>query len=134
MITNQGGYEEVLRPHTMARSAAVKLTKIWKDTYITITTERRLECALIFSIATWTVKNTDANKINAFVMQVYCKMDCGEEVLKDFSILILRNLSVIKIHLSLVIVKISVIAYIPICTKQSTKGRHKRQRLWNSFC
>ncbi|XP_050514781.1 uncharacterized protein LOC126890021 [Diabrotica virgifera virgifera] len=77
LITNNGGCEEEIpRRLTMARSATVKLTKIWKDPAITRNTKLRLVRKLTFPLATyasetWTIKKSDSRHIMAFEMWVY---------------------------------------------------------------
>ena len=63
----------------MARSAMVKLSKIWADRGITRTTKTRLVQALVFPIATyasetWTLTQADRNRIAAFEMWCWRRM------------------------------------------------------------
>ena len=77
LITNKGGCEqEIRRRLTMARTATVKLTKIWKDTSVTKNTKLKIVNCLIFPIATyaaetWTLKKADRKRIEAFELWVY---------------------------------------------------------------
>ncbi|KMQ86521.1 endonuclease-reverse transcriptase [Lasius niger] len=80
VITNTGDCEpEIRRRIAMARSSTTKLTRIWKDTSITIKTKLRLLRILIFPIATyaaetWTVKMADRRRIDALEMWCYRRM------------------------------------------------------------
>lgn len=80
VITNTGDCEPEIRRHiAMARSSTTKLTRIWKDTSITIKTKLRLLRILIFPIATyaaetWTVKMADRRRIDALEMWCYRRM------------------------------------------------------------
>lgn len=80
MIANSGGCEaEIRRRVAMARNATTKLTKIWKTSAITRRTKLRIANSLIFPIAmygseTWTLKESDKQRINALEMWVYRRL------------------------------------------------------------
>ena len=77
IITNLGGCEiEIGRRLAIARNATTKLTKLWKSAAITRHTKLRTAHSIIFCIAkyaaeTWTLKESDKKRINAFAMWVY---------------------------------------------------------------
>ena len=70
---------EIRRRVAMARNATTKLTKIWKTSAITRRTKLRIANFLIFPIAmygseTWTLKESDKQRINALEMWVYRRL------------------------------------------------------------
>ena len=79
-ITDRGGsMEEIKRRAAIVKTAVFKLTKIWKSRDVTKRTKLRILCTLVFSIflyasECWTIKKTDADKINAFEMYCYHRM------------------------------------------------------------
>lgn len=80
IVTNTGDCETGIRRRiAMARNSTAKLTRIWKDTSITINTKLRLIRTLIFPIATyaaetWTMKIADRRRIDALEMWCYRRM------------------------------------------------------------
>ena len=80
LISTDGGCStEIRRRLGMAKSAMVRLQKIWSDRGITKNTKARLISALIFPIATygcesWTLTKSDEKKINSFELWCWRRM------------------------------------------------------------
>jgi hypothetical protein len=70
---------EIRRRIQLGRAAMTQLTKVWRDRQITRTTKIRLVMTLVFSIfyyacETWTVKEADRRRIDAFEMWVWRRL------------------------------------------------------------
>ncbi|VEN60053.1 unnamed protein product, partial [Callosobruchus maculatus] len=80
LTDNSGSCEnEIRRRIQQARVAMTKLTKIWRDHNITEATKMSLVQSLVFSIflyasETWTVKNADRARVDAFEMWTWRRM------------------------------------------------------------
>ena len=62
---------EILRRLALGRAAMTGLTKIWKDKYITITTNCRIVNALVFPVVlygceSWTIRKAERRRIDSF--------------------------------------------------------------------
>lgn len=83
----------------MAKGAMGKLTKVWKDRNITKNTKARLVRTLIFSIflygvETWTIKESERKKIDAFEMWCWRRMLRIPWTAKRANVSILNELSI----------------------------------------
>ena len=80
VLHNSGSCEfEIKRRIEIARSAMIKMTKIWKDRNITKKTNIHLVNALIFPIfsyasETWVIRASERKRIDAFEMWVWRRM------------------------------------------------------------
>lgn len=80
MLHRTGSCEfEIRRRIEIARSAMIKLVKIWKDRNITRNTKKSLVNALVFPIfyyasETWVIRSGDRKRIDAFEMWVWRRM------------------------------------------------------------
>ncbi|VEN37907.1 unnamed protein product [Callosobruchus maculatus] len=79
-ISNMGGcVEEVKRRIAMAKSAMLRLTKIWKSSYITRKTKMNLIRTLVFPVfsygsESWTLRDKERKYIDSFEMWCYRRM------------------------------------------------------------
>lgn len=80
VISNLGGcVEEVKRRIALAKSAMLRVTKIWKSSYITKSTKMNLIRTLVFPIfsygsETWTLRAKERKYIDSFEMWCYRRL------------------------------------------------------------
>lgn len=80
VISNMGGcVEEVKRRIALAKSARLRLTKIWKSSYITKNTKMNLVRTLVFPIfsygsKSWTLRANERKYIDSFELRCYMRL------------------------------------------------------------